>query len=243
MTVMSERTDTALLVTEQLAVGYGDLLVARDIDINLNAGEVIALLGANGAGKTTILRTLMGELRASRGTVRYRGDLLDGSVRSRIRRGVALVPEEKSITMALSVSDNLRLARVSPDAVTRWFPVLAPLMNRRAGLLSGGEQQMLAVGRAMAREPSVLLVDELSLGLAPVVVDRLADALREFADRGRAVLLVEQQLQRALRVSDRFYLLKQGRIVREGNSGDHRGSTDELRKAFFNREALESSPR
>jgi branched-chain amino acid transport system ATP-binding protein len=210
----------AILRVSGLVAGYGDLAVVRGVDLDVHPGEVVALLGPNGAGKTTTLLTLAGELPKIDGEVRYRDHPLRGPLYQRVRQGFAFVPEERSVFMGLSVADNLKIGG-PVDPVLALFPELTPLLSRRAGLLSGGEQQMLTLGRALARRPRVLLVDELSVGLAPLVVDRLLDAVRAAAsDDGTAVLLVEQQARRALRVADRWYLLSRGLLAASGDTAD-----------------------
>jgi branched-chain amino acid transport system ATP-binding protein len=203
-----------------LVAGYGDLAAVRGIDLEVHAGEVVALLGPNGAGKTTTLLTLAGELPKIDGQVQYMERPFKGPLHQRVRRGLAFVPEERSVFMGLSVADNLKIGGRSAR-VLAMFPELGPLLGRRAGLLSGGEQQMLTLGRALAMKPRLLMVDELSVGLAPLIVDRLFDALIATArEDGTAVLLVEQQARRALRVADRWYLLSRGVLAAKGNASD-----------------------
>jgi branched-chain amino acid transport system ATP-binding protein len=211
-----------------LVAGYGDLAAVRGVDLELHAGEVVALLGPNGAGKTTTLLTLAGELPKIAGEVYYIDRPFKGSLHQRVRRGLAFVPEERSVFMGLSVADNLKIGGRT-DQVLALFPELKPLLGRRAGLLSGGEQQMLTLGRALAMKPKVLLVDELSVGLAPLVVDRLFDAVIATArENDTAVLLVEQQARRALRVADRWYLLSRGVLAATGDASD----TDALWESY-----------
>ena len=203
-----------------LVAGYGDLAAVRGVDLEVHAGEVVALLGPNGAGKTTTLLTLAGELPKIAGEVQYMERPLKGPLHQRVRRGLAFVPEERSVFMGLSVADNLKIGGRSAR-VLAMFPELGPLLGRRAGLLSGGEQQMLTLGRALAMKPKMLMVDELSVGLAPLIVDRLFDALMATArEDGTAVLLVEQQARRALRVADRWYLLSRGVLAAKGKASD-----------------------
>ena len=203
-----------------LVAGYGDLAAVRGVDIEVHAGEVVALLGPNGAGKTTTLLTLAGELPKIAGQIQYMERPFKGPLHQRVRRGLAFVPEERSVFMGLSVADNLKIGGHSAR-VLAMFPELGPLLGRRAGLLSGGEQQMLTLGRALAMKPKMLMVDELSVGLAPLIVDRLFDALIATAhEDGTAVLLVEQQARRALRVADRWYLLSRGVLAAKGDASD-----------------------
>jgi branched-chain amino acid transport system ATP-binding protein len=221
--------DPVLLVTE-LAAGYGDLAAIRDVSFSLHPGEIVALFGPNGAGKTTTLMATVGQLPRMSGTVSWRGRHAKASLHQLSREGLAYVPEERSVISSLSAQDNLRLGRGGVAGAVEHFPELQPLLRRKGGLLSGGEQQMLMLARALAAKPRALLVDELSLGLAPLMVERLFEAVRKAAkEEGLAVLLVEQQARRALSVADRWYLLNNGSVVREG-SGDQ-GS--ELENAYF----------
>ena len=234
-----------LVATRALDAGYGDLAAVRELDLEVFAGEVVALLGPNGAGKTTTLLTIAGELPPLGGEV----DCLDLPSRAplhrRVRRGLAFVPEERAVFASLSVSGNLRLRPGAAAAATRLFPELTPLLRRRAGLLSGGEQQMLTLGRALAGEPRLLLVDELSLGLAPLVFQRLLLAVRAVADAGVGVLLVEQHASEALSIADRVVVLRRGRVALEGSAAELRDNIGELESAYLSGldEADESTAR
>jgi branched-chain amino acid transport system ATP-binding protein len=157
------------------------MAVVRDLDLRVEAGEVVALIGPNGAGKTTTLLTLAGELAPLSGEVVFRGAATKAALFRRARRGMGFVTEERSVFMALTAEENLRIAGVSAADAVAVFPELAPLMQRTAGLLSGGEQQMLTLARSVARDPKLLLIDELSLGLAPLIVRRLLDTVRRVA--------------------------------------------------------------
>jgi branched-chain amino acid transport system ATP-binding protein len=221
-------SDEIVLQAEDLDVGYGKLIAARSLNLQVKAGEVVALIGPNGVGKTTTLLTLAGDLPALGGKVLWHGQPTTDALHLRARRGLAFIPEERSVVMSLSVRDNLRLGGVSAVDSVAIFPPLGPLLGRRAGLLSGGEQQMLALARALARSPDAVVVDELSLGLAPIVADRLVDKLREAAAKGVAVLVVEQNLARALRLADRFYLMRAGQIELSATAADYRAHIDEL---------------
>ena len=208
-----------VLELEHLTTGYGDLPVVRDVSLCVRPGEVVALFGPNGAGKTTTLLGAVGVLPRMSGQVRWRGEPTRKPLHRLARDGLAFVPEERSVISGLSARDNLRLGGGSVQAAVAEFPELAEHLGRKAGLLSGGQQQMLRLAHALASAPTALLVDEASLGLAPLIVQRLLQALRGAADRtGLAVLLVEQQARRALSVADRWYLLNKGTVVAEGST-------------------------
>jgi branched-chain amino acid transport system ATP-binding protein len=232
-----------LLRADGLTAGYNGVPAIRDLDLSVGAGEVVSLLGPNGAGKSTTLLALVGLLPAMAGTVSALGQPV-AHKRSHLlaRRGVRLVPDDRGIYFGLSVRDHLRLARRRPDrereaAVLGRFPALADLRNRKVGLLSGGEQQMLAIATALLAAPKVLMVDEMSLGLAPVIVQQMLPAIRELArDEGIGVLLVEQHVELALAVSDRAVVLNHGVAVLEGDAKDLLAHRDRLELAYFGAE-------
>lgn len=213
--------------------GYAGVPIVRDLHLAVEPGEVHLLLGPNGAGKTTTLLTLAGELRAIRGAVRVAGRETTAPLHRRARQGMALITEERSVFMGQTVKDNLRAGGASIGDVLELFPELGPHLARRAGLLSGGQQQMLTLARALARRPRVLLADELSLGLAPLVVDRLLVAVRAAADRGVAVLLVEQHVDKALSVVDRVSVLVRGRVVLSGSADELRSNPTALAELYL----------
>jgi branched-chain amino acid transport system ATP-binding protein len=213
--------------------GYGDLAAVRDLDLTVAPGEIVALLGPNGAGKTTTLLTLAGELSPLQGDVRVLGSPAGVPLQRLARRGLGFVPEERAVIASLTAGANLKLRRGDNRAALSLFPELQPLLRRRAGLLSGGEQQMLTLARALASNPKLLLVDELSLGLAPLVVRRLLQAVREAADRGVGVLLVEQHAADALDIADRIVVLRHGEVVLTGSADELRDDLGGLESAYL----------
>jgi branched-chain amino acid transport system ATP-binding protein len=220
-----------LLELRHLSAGYGDRAVVHDLCITVGKGEIVALLGANGAGKSTTLLAAVGELPPLSGEVRWLDSPVSTSLHQRARQGLAFVPEDRSVLRSMSVRDNLLLGPGGIDPAIVLFPELRILLSKRAGLLSGGEQQMLTLGRALAANPKLLVLDEISLGLAPVIIDRLFGALRVAAARdGVAVLLVEQRARRAMQIADRWYLLRRGSI---SSSGDSRAGLTALEEGYF----------
>ncbi|HEX6388119.1 MAG TPA: ATP-binding cassette domain-containing protein [Solirubrobacteraceae bacterium] len=220
---------SAVLEAAGLSAGYAGAAVVRDLDLEVHAGEVVAILGPNGAGKTTTMLTLAGDLRPIAGETRFCGAATKAPLHRRARGGLALITEERSLAMSLTVRQNIAIGRCDAGRVTALFPELEPMLGRRTGLLSGGEQQMLALGRALARRNTkALLADELSLGLAPKLVGRLLEGVRAAADDGVAVLLVEQHVHRVLDIADRVYVLAHGRVEYRGNAADARERIDEI---------------
>jgi branched-chain amino acid transport system ATP-binding protein len=227
-----------------LEAGYGVLPVVRELTLTVAPGEVVALLGPNGAGKTTTLLTIAGLLPPLDGAIELDGRPIGGLAPQKLSRlGVALVPEERGLFFDLTARENLRLAprhaRTMPQELVRLLPELTERLERRAGVLSGGEQQMLAVGRAILSRPRLLLIDEMSLGLAPIVVERLLPVIRRVADEQQAgVLLVEQHVDLALEIADRIYVLNHGRLVLEGDSAVHREDRRLLESSYLGAAAL-----
>jgi branched-chain amino acid transport system ATP-binding protein len=211
-----------MLKVAGLSIVYGRVPAVRDIDLQVDEGEVVALVGANGAGKTTTLYGISGTRRIVAGTITFQGrSLVDKAPDEIVRGGIALVPENRRIFGSLTVGENLRLAasvrsRAIGDAgiarVIKLFPILERYWKRPAGALSGGEQQQLAIARALVTEPRLLMLDEPSLGLAPLVVDSVFELLAELKRNGQTILLVEQKIQKALTFADRTYIMRTGRI-------------------------------
>jgi branched-chain amino acid transport system ATP-binding protein len=225
---------TAVLAARGLSAGYAGQPVVHDIDLEVHAGEVVCVLGPNGAGKTTTMLALGGELSPIAGEVLLDGTPTKAPLHRRARNGLGYVTEERSVFKSLSTYDNLRCGGVSPREAIGLFPELEQCMRTRAGLLSGGEQQMLTLARALARRPRVLLADELSLGLAPLLVDRLLKTVRAAADEnGTGALVVEQHAHKVLRFADRVYVLSRGRVVLTLSAADARARLDEIQDAYL----------
>ncbi len=219
-----------VLSINKLRSGYGKIEVLHDVDVTIERGQIVTLIGANGAGKTTLLKTISGLIRPTAGTIEFDG-------RSIARRpphkivglGLSQVPEGRAILKRMTVLDNLRMGAFirsdseiggDMDAVFERFPALAERRQQMAATLSGGEQQMLAIGRALMARPSLLLLDEPSLGLAPKFITRIFLTLRELKKEGKTILLVEQNARQALQVADRGYVMERGRIVLSGSGQD-----------------------
>jgi branched-chain amino acid transport system ATP-binding protein len=224
---------TPLLVAEGLAAGYGHVPAIENIHFEIAPGEVVAILGANASGKSTTLMALAGLLDPMAGSVSWLGRVCRKPLHVRARQGMAYVLGDRGVITSLSTADNLRVGMGPVERALDLFPELRPLMKRRAGLLSGGEQKILALARALACNPKVVLADEFSLGLAPEVLHRLMDALAAAADRGTAIVLVEQQVVHALNFASRAYILKQGRIVMHGPTPDLLARIDEIETSYL----------
>jgi branched-chain amino acid transport system ATP-binding protein len=228
-----------LLDVEDLDAGYGDFQALFDVSLEVATGETVAIIGANGAGKTTLLRAVMGQVRVTGGHIRYAGNDLAGvPTHRRVDRGLALVPEGRRLFPSLSVEENLLIGghRARPGTwtvrrVVEVFPLLDRLLKRSAAKLSGGEQQAVAIGRALMTNPELVLLDEVSLGLAPVVVRDLYAALPRIIAAGTTVVLVEQDITLALDVADRAYCLLEGRVSLTGPPTDL--SRDAITSAYF----------
>ena len=226
-----------LLVIQGLRVRYGAIEAVRGVDLDVHPGEIVALLGANGAGKSSILNAVMGLVRPATGRAVFRGEDLTGRAPEYIvRRGMTLCPEGRHVFGNLTVDENLAIgsaARRDRDAVNETrvrmlelFPAIAGRLRQPAGTLSGGEQQMLSLARAMMSDPALLLLDEPSLGLAPRIVDTILELVERLRARGATILLVEQNVELALEIADRGYVLAAGRVVLEGRAKSLLGSRD-----------------
>ena len=230
---------TALLEVEELDVRHGLLQAVRQVSFEVADGETLALVGANGAGKTTLLRAIAGAHAPAGGRVRFDGrDITKLAAHQRVKLGIALVPEGRRLFPNLTVEENLRVAggagrsgMWTVDRVLEAFPLLEPLRRKQAVSLSGGEQQATAIGRALMTNPRLLLLDEVSLGLAPVVVEGVYRSLASVIEGGATVILVEQDLGRAMGVADRVACMLEGRVVLEGNRGEL--TREQVTEAYF----------
>ena len=233
----------AMLEVKNLLVHYGVIEAIKGIDFEVNKGEVIALIGANGAGKTTILHTVSGLITPSEGSITFEGhDLTKIPGHKIVSMGMAHVPEGRRIFQELTVLQNLKMGaytrkdkkeiEATLENVYKRFPRLAERKNQIAGTLSGGEQQMLAMGRALMSHPSILLMDEPSMGLSPIFVNEIFDIIKEVSKGGTTVLLVEQNAKKALSIADRAYVLETGKIVLEGKASDLLNN-EAIKKAYL----------
>ena len=237
-----------MLFVEGISSGYGKVLAINDVNIEVEKGEVVVLIGANGAGKTTLLRTISGALRPSKGRILFQGQKIDGKKpHSIVQMGVIQVPEGRGILSRMSVKENLDMGaylRSDKDGIAKdlervyeKFPRIRERLNQNAGTLSGGEQQMLAIGRALMAKPQLLLMDEPSLGLSPTLVEFIFETINELREKdGYTILLVEQNASQALDVADRGYVLETGRIVLDGESKTL-SENEEVQRAYLGRSA------
>jgi branched-chain amino acid transport system ATP-binding protein len=237
-TAEPEPVESPVLECNKLDVGYGKLTVARDITFTLNPGRVLTILGPNGAGKTTLLMTLAGFLPPRAGTIALNGQQVKGSSPRRMNQaGLILIPDFRALFTELTPIQNLKLAAprgADLDPVIQLFPALTRREKLRTGDLSGGEQQMLAIARALVQSPKLLLIDEMSMGLAPVAVESLMPVIRQVADeRGASVIMVEQHVQLALEVADEAMVLVHGNIVLSGPAEQYRDDTSAVESAYM----------
>jgi branched-chain amino acid transport system ATP-binding protein len=235
-------TDTGpILSTHGLVAGYGDFQALFSVDFEIRAGETVALIGANGAGKSTFLRSVMGLQTAAKEMIRHNGEPVGGSQpHVMVRKGFAMVPEGRRLFIGMSVEDNLKVAidhagigkgNWTLERVYSLFPILPTMRKKPVEKMSGGQQQMVAIGRALLSQPSVLLCDEISLGLAPKVIGEIYEALPSISQAGTAIILVEQDVQRAIAASNRVYCMLEGRITLSGKSADI--NRDDIARAYF----------
>ena len=232
----------ALLDVKDLHVSYGAIRAVKGISFEVNEGEIVTLIGANGAGKSTTLNTVAGLLKPRGGTIEFEGESLVGvPAHKMVSRGMALCPEGRRVFTQLTVAENLEMGGyIRTDAenaetiedVYDHFPRLKERMNQIAGTLSGGEQQMLAMGRALMGRPKLLMLDEPSMGLAPILVDEIFTIIKQVNDAGTTVLLVEQNANKALSIADRAYVLETGHVSKEGTGRDLLHD-DDVRKAYL----------
>ena len=232
-----------MLKVENIEVRYSGVPVIHDVSLQVNEGELISVIGSNGSGKTTLLKTISGALHPTKGSIKFEnGDISRSPTVDIVRKGITYVPEERRIFGPLSVEENLRLGAYilndkealekSLGYVFRLFPILKARRNQKGGTLSGGEQQMLAIGRGLMASPKLLMLDEPSLGLMPKLVDEMLEAVAKLKSEGLTILLVEQNVREALELADRGYVLQTGRTVHKG-TGEELLETDIVKKAFL----------
>ncbi|MHB8867995.1 MAG: ABC transporter ATP-binding protein [Thermoleophilia bacterium] len=231
-----------MLEVEELSVAYGDVRALWDVSLEVEEGSIVALVGANGAGKTTLLKAISGLLRPTGGRIMFEGeDLVHLNTQRRVDKGIVMVPEGRRLFQTLTVLENLRLGAYLPKAragygdslerVFALFPVLLDRRDGKAGLLSGGEQQMLAIGRAIMARPRLVMIDEASLGLSPILTRTIFDLIVALNEQGTTVLLVEQNIHMALKVCNKAYVMKTGHMVLSGTGDELLANTD-VRKAY-----------
>lgn len=233
-----------MLEIKNLSAGYTEVAVLKDVSVEVDAGQFVSIVGPNGAGKSTLFKTISGTVDAMGGSIRFDGeDLLKVEPSRRAHHGIAHVPEGRQVFPSLSVLENLEMGAITKAGAARWkenleqiynwFPVLKERANQPAGTLSGGEQQMVAIGRGLASAPKLLMLDEPSMGLAPAIADFIFDKLMEIRrDAGLTILLVEQRVAEALQFADHGYVLETGRVVLEGNN-ETLQADDRVRQAYL----------
>ena len=231
-----------MLYMKNVSTHYGKIQALHDVNLEVRRGEIVTLIGANGAGKTTLLMTLCGDPRATTGSIRYEGDELTGMTTAEImRKDIAIVPEGRRVFSRLTVEENLSMGaffsdketrQVQLDTVLTLFPRLKERYQQRADTMSGGEQQMLAIGRALMSKPRLLLLDEPSLGLAPIIIQQIFDIIEQLRQQGVTVFLVEQNANQALKLADRGYVMEHGHIVLE-DTGEALLANPDVRKAYL----------
>ncbi len=235
-------SSSILLELNKISAAYGPIKALYDVSLNVNEGEIVTLIGANGAGKSTLLKSIFGNPKAIGGMIQFKGKNIDQYPTHKISKlGIALVPEGRHIFSGLTVVENLQMGTISIgrehegedlEKILDMFPVLAERRKQRAGTLSGGEQQMLAIGRALMGRPKLLLLDEPSLGLAPLIVKQIFEVLEKVRQSGTTVFLVEQNANRALNIADRGYVLANGKIRLSG-TGQNLLQNSEIQKAYL----------
>jgi branched-chain amino acid transport system ATP-binding protein len=231
-----------ILKIDQIDVFYGDFHALWDVSLTIGKGDIVSIIGANGAGKSTLMYTIAGQNVPADGTIEFMGDRIDGmGPHLSVGKGIALVPEGRRVFPRLTVYDNLIIGAYTPRAranidrnikkIYDLFPILAERGNQRSITLSGGEQQMLAIGRALMSEPELLLCDEISLGLAPVVIKSIYKQLEVISQEGLTIVLVEQDVKRSLRFADNAYVMLEGKIALQGKAADL--GEEQVKKAYF----------
>lgn len=242
-------TKEALLAVDDLHIFYGSIDALKGVSLFLNRGEIITVLGANGAGKTTLLNAISGIVPSAKGSIRFNGNLLNGMPAHEIvNMGISQAPEGRKVFSTLTVEENLNLGAFTrrhrkgdvleaKERAHALFPILKKRYRQLAGTLSGGEQQMLAIGRALMSAPKILLLDEPSLGLAPILVNQIFDIIGEINRQGTSILLVEQNANKALRIAARAYVLENGQVSVSGPSEELR-SDEKIREAYLGGRAL-----